>query len=258
MQTSADPKPSCNAAACGAVQLAVGDVQAELDRAMKLQASTSAALNEAVRDKLKAEADLNTAMVSCRWAAAKLNASTSRTLPGKGMCLTMSVAASCYLGRCYVCIQHRGLFSVMKQHTSSSAADINSCLVQCCVCALAQAAQPLAAKLLSGAQNASYQANATRDAARQAVLEASQKLDSLQEQLQSARDTRQATQAVLRAVPAQWGKTHFKVSRDQTTSHLAWQCLHKSASPTPCSYMKDIQDAQAHSHTAPSFPVPVL
>lgn len=95
-----------------------------------------------------------------------------------------------------------------------------------CTCASAQAAQPLAAKLLSGAQNASYQANATRDAARQAVLEANQKLDSLQEQLQSARDTRQATQAVLRAVPAQWGKTHFKVSPDQMhpTYHLA---LHK-------------------------------
>lgn len=70
MQTSADLRSSCNAAACAAVQLAVGDVQAELDRAMKLQASTSAALNEAVRDKLKAEADLNTAMVSCTGPAA--------------------------------------------------------------------------------------------------------------------------------------------------------------------------------------------
>jgi hypothetical protein len=44
--------------------MSVGDVEAELKKAMQLQISTSAALTQAVQDKLKAEADLKTAMVS--------------------------------------------------------------------------------------------------------------------------------------------------------------------------------------------------
>lgn len=74
-----------------------------------------------------------------------------------------------------------------------------------------QVAQPLAAKLLSGAQNASYQANATRNAAKQAVLEAQHKLAALKEQLKAAKDSRQAAKQVFKGLPAQWGKSQFKV-----------------------------------------------
>lgn len=74
-----------------------------------------------------------------------------------------------------------------------------------------QMAQPLAAKLLSGAQNASYQANASRDAAQQAALDAHQKLASLEEQLQTAKSTKHAAQATFKAAPAQWGVAQFKV-----------------------------------------------
>jgi hypothetical protein len=49
---------------CRAVlQMSVDTVEAELQKAMRLQASTSAALAQAVQDKLKAEAQLSTAMV---------------------------------------------------------------------------------------------------------------------------------------------------------------------------------------------------
>jgi hypothetical protein len=76
-----------------------------------------------------------------------------------------------------------------------------------------QAAQPLAAKLLSGAQNASFQANATRDAARQAMTEAQQKLAALRDQLKAAKSTRNAAKQALIGAPAQWGKAQFRVSR---------------------------------------------
>lgn len=84
------------------------------------------------------------------------------------------------------------------------------CVLMYVLC-LVQAAQPLAAKLLSGAQNVSYQANATRDAARQAVTAARHKLSALRDQLQAAKDTRHATQQVFRSLPAQWGKSQFRV-----------------------------------------------
>jgi hypothetical protein len=76
-----------------------------------------------------------------------------------------------------------------------------------------QAAKPLAAKLLSGAQNVSYQANATRDAAKQAVLAAHAKLLRLREELAAAVATKQAAKSVFKHVPAQWGKAQFKVRR---------------------------------------------
>lgn len=90
-----------------------------------------------------------------------------------------------------------------------------TCTYTTCVCVLprSQAAQPLAAKLLSGAQNASFQANATRDAARQAVSEAQQKLAALREQLKAAKSTRNAAKQALIGAPAQWGKAQFRVSR---------------------------------------------
>lgn len=45
------------------LQMNVSDVEAELKHAMQLQASTAAALREAVQDKLKAEAELKAVMV---------------------------------------------------------------------------------------------------------------------------------------------------------------------------------------------------
>lgn len=69
----------------------------------------------------------------------------------------------------------------------------------------------MAAKLLSGTQNASYQANATRDAARQAVQDAQQKLKTLEEQLHTAKHTKHAAQAVFIGLPAHWGLAQFKV-----------------------------------------------
>lgn len=92
-----------------------------------------------------------------------------------------------------------------------------------------QAAQPLAAKLLSGAQNASFQANATRDAARQAVSEAKQKLAALREQLKAAKNTRHAAQQALIGAPAQWGKAQFRVSRRAAgvLSQGGGWCAHK-------------------------------
>jgi hypothetical protein len=77
-----------------------------------------------------------------------------------------------------------------------------------------QAAQPLAAKLLSGAQNVSFQANATADAAAQAVLDAQHKLSALKHQLQTAKAARKAAASVFKAAPAAWGKAQFKVSAD--------------------------------------------
>lgn len=81
-----------------------------------------------------------------------------------------------------------------------------------------QAAQPLAAKLLSGAQNVSFQANATADAAHQAVLDAQQKLSALKRQLQTAKAARKAATSVFKAAPASWGKAQFKVSVDMAHS----------------------------------------
>jgi hypothetical protein len=75
-----------------------------------------------------------------------------------------------------------------------------------------QAAQPLAAKLLSGAQNVSFQANATRNAARQAVVEAQHKLAALKDQLKAAKDTRHAAKQLFKSLPGQWGKSQFRVS----------------------------------------------
>lgn len=49
---------------CFAVQMNVSDVESELQKALQLQSSTSAALAQAVQDKLKAEAELKAAMVS--------------------------------------------------------------------------------------------------------------------------------------------------------------------------------------------------
>lgn len=48
---------------CAMLQMTVDTVEAELQKAMQLQASTSAALAQAVQDKLQAEAQLSAAMV---------------------------------------------------------------------------------------------------------------------------------------------------------------------------------------------------
>jgi hypothetical protein len=48
---------------CAVLQMTVDTVEAELQKAMQLQASTSAALAQAVQDKLQAEAQLSAAMV---------------------------------------------------------------------------------------------------------------------------------------------------------------------------------------------------
>lgn len=83
------------------------------------------------------------------------------------------------------------------------------CIIHCSVCL--QSALPFAAKLLSGAQNASYQANATRDAAKHAVLAAHTKLARLREELSTAVATKAAAKKMARGTPVQWGKAQFKV-----------------------------------------------
>jgi hypothetical protein len=69
----------------------------------------------------------------------------------------------------------------------------------------------LAAKLLSGVHNASYQANATRDAASKAVSEAQKKLAAQQQQLDAVKTARKAVRATYKKLPAKLGGTHFKV-----------------------------------------------
>lgn len=97
-----------------------------------------------------------------------------------------------------------------------------------------QAAQPLAAKLLSGAQNVSFQANATADAARQAVLDAQQKLSALKLQLQTAKAARKAATSVFKAAPASWGKAQFKVSVDLAHSSGKHACIYCVLSTAAC------------------------
>lgn len=159
--------------------MSVGNVEAELKKAMQLQVSTSAALTQAVQDKLKAEADLKTAMVST---AASCHTLTAASGPAAVVCAAKGPCCSC--------------------------TDDLMCVCVCCV----QAAQPLAAKLLSGAQNVSFQANATRNAARQAVVEAQHKLAAMKDQLAAAKDTRHAAKQLFKSLPGQWGKSQFRVS----------------------------------------------
>jgi hypothetical protein len=75
-----------------------------------------------------------------------------------------------------------------------------------------QTAKPVAAKLYAGATNASYQANANRDAAQQTLKDAQAKLSELQQALITAQGKKQSVLGVMVAVPGQLGAGQFKVS----------------------------------------------
>jgi hypothetical protein len=77
-----------------------------------------------------------------------------------------------------------------------------------------QSAKPVAAKLYAGATNASYQANATRDAAQQTLKAAQAKLSELQLALRTAQGKKQAVLGVMATVPGQLGAGQFKVGAD--------------------------------------------
>ncbi|KAF6257593.1 hypothetical protein COO60DRAFT_1210886 [Scenedesmus sp. NREL 46B-D3] len=74
------------------------------------------------------------------------------------------------------------------------------------------AAKPVAAKLYAGATNASYQANATRSAAQQALLKAQANLVELKQALEAAQGKKQAALGKLAKAPAQFGAAQFRVA----------------------------------------------
>lgn len=123
------------------------------------------------------------------------------------------------------------------------------CDLRClCVCCM-QAAQPLAAKLLSGAQNVSFQANATRNAARQAVFEAQHKLAGMKSQLAAAKDTRHAAKQLFKSLPGQWGKSQFRVSATHSR-HVEPPCFGKAYLPlvSPAAVDSPYQPADRAHH----------
>jgi hypothetical protein len=118
---------------------------------------------------------------------------------------------------------------------------------------LPQTAVPFAAKLLSGAQNVSYQANATRDAAKQAVVVAHRRLERLREDLDTAVATKQAARSVFRGVPVQWGKAQFKVAGATGTlwaAEAAWAAT-KQMMEMNRAAVKRVQAAVAHTLDTP-------
>jgi hypothetical protein len=80
-------------------------------------------------------------------------------------------------------------------------------------CCHQQAAKPVAAKLYAGATNASYQANATRNAAQQTLKKAQAQLAELKQALKAAQGKKAAAVGQLAAVPGQLGAAQFKVNR---------------------------------------------
>lgn len=78
-------------------------------------------------------------------------------------------------------------------------------------CSVKQATKPIAAKLFAGATNASYQANATRAAAQQALKKAQNKLAELRKALSEAQSKKQDTLAAMSDVPSQLGAAQFQV-----------------------------------------------
>lgn len=75
-----------------------------------------------------------------------------------------------------------------------------------------QATKPAAAKLYESARNASYQANATRDAAQSALKAAQLRLEQLKGKLSDAKAKRQKVLGAVVAVPLQLGGAQFRVS----------------------------------------------
>lgn len=74
-----------------------------------------------------------------------------------------------------------------------------------------QGTKPVAAKLYESTKNASYQANATRDAAQQALKAAQAKLAHLRSNLVDVSSKKQAAMGAMAVVPVQLGVAQFKV-----------------------------------------------
>jgi len=82
-----------------------------------------------------------------------------------------------------------------------------ACMVNCL-----QASQPFAAKLYAGALNASYQANATREAAQTAFEAAQEKLLQSRQHLAAATASKTTALSTAVGVPGQLGAAVFQVN----------------------------------------------
>jgi hypothetical protein len=196
-----NPHHEVSLCSCDAVlllQMNVSALEGELSRAMAQKAQTSAALSEALAVKLAAEQRLNSILVS------QLHCFPPVTY-------IWYPAAGTYCPDQFSAVNMPDMYTRIA--TRECIKDL--AIADCVSCPgddfHLQTAKPVAAKLYAGATNASYQANATRDAAQQTLKNAQAKLSELQQTLMTAQGKKQSALGVLATVPGKLGAGQFKV-----------------------------------------------